>query len=203
MGQIRMLRLKTVVTVIVLSFFSLCFSAPAGAQDAKPFPYEKDLLRFEKEDQATPPTNETTFFVGSSTFTIWKEIPEDFAEFHAVNRGFGGSQISQWLEVAADRVLVPHAPNRIVFFCGCNDIAGGKTPEKTLEDFKAFVMKMRASNPKVIIHFCALHMPPVRIIDQCVCRRQKISSKPYDRPPIANRQKELLRECFIAKSPVY
>ncbi len=162
MGHFRMLRLKNVVAFIVLSFFIICFSAPTGAQDAKPFPYEKDLLRFEKEDQATPPTNETTFFVGSSTFTIWKEIPEDFAEFHAVNRGFGGSQISQWLEVAADRILVPHAPNRIVFFCGCNDIAGGKTPEKTLEDFKAFVMKMRASNPRVIIHFCALHMPPVR-----------------------------------------
>ena len=125
-------------------------------------PYENDMRRFEKEDEQNPPNEETTFFVGSSTFTIWKEIPQDFSEFHAVNRGFGGSQIVDWLNFGCERALVKHKPNRIVFFCGCNDIAAGKSEEETFENYKKFVAKMRELNPNLNIHFCALHMPPVR-----------------------------------------
>ncbi len=140
----------------------LAFGVASFGQDAKPFHFEKDVQNYEKASAANPPTDQTTFFVGSSTFTIWKEIPEDFAEYNAVNRGFGGSQISDWLDVAADRLLTPYKPRRIVFFCGCNDIAAGKSSESVFADFNAFVEKMRAANPDVVIHFCALHMPPVR-----------------------------------------
>jgi len=146
--------------------FSLALILALGvvsyAQDARTFHFEKDVQNYEKASETNAPTDQTTFFVGSSTFTIWKEIPEDFAEFNAINRGFGGSQISDWLDVAADRLLTPYKPSRIVFFCGCNDIASGKSSEAVFGDFVAFVKKMRAANPDVVVHFCALHMPPVR-----------------------------------------
>lgn len=142
----------------------VCFScvvSAVNAQDPKS-PYEKDMQRFEKENADNPPTDETTFFVGSSTFTIWNNIPKDFKEFNAVNRGFGGSQITDWLNFACDRVLVDCKPRRIVFFCGCNDIAVGKSAEDTFSNFKKFLNKMRDANPNLVMHFCALHMPPVR-----------------------------------------
>lgn len=124
--------------------------------------YEKDMLRFEKENAENPPTTETTFFVGSSTFTKWLTIPEDFKEFHAVNRGFGGSKINDWLDYACDRVLIEYKPRHIVFFCGCNDIAAGKSVEETFTNYKKFINKMRDANPNLTLHFCALHMPPIR-----------------------------------------
>lgn len=152
-------------SAFALGFVCLCitlFSTKLFDAQAAEKPYEKDMLRFEKENADNPPTDETTFFCGSSTFTIWNEIPEDFKEYNAVNRGFGGSQISDWLNFACDRVLVQYAPRQIVFFCGCNDIAAGKTEEETFNNFKAFLNKMRDANPNLVLHFCALHMPPVR-----------------------------------------
>lgn len=142
---------------VVLSVLKTSF-----AQENNSFPFEKDVQRYEQISAENPPAKDTTFFVGSSTFTIWKEIPDDFAEFNAINRGFGGSRISDWNDVAADRILTPYKPGRIVFFCGCNDIAGGKSVEQVFGDFKTFVDKMRDANPNLVIHFCALHMPPVR-----------------------------------------
>lgn len=132
------------------------------AQQPQQWRYEKDVQRYEKLSEETPPNEDTTFFVGSSTFTGWKNIPDDFKEFHAINRGFGGSQISDWNFAATKRLLAPYRPNRIVFFCGCNDIASGKTTEKTLEDFKQFLKDVREINPDVSVHFCSLHLPPVR-----------------------------------------
>ena len=153
-------RVSTFATL--LFFFCALGIYTTFCQEAQSHPYERDMERFEKEDQANPPTSETTFFVGSSTFTIWKEIPTDFSEYHAVNRGFGGSQISEWLEFACDRALIKHKPNRIVFFCGCNDIASGKSAERVFADFQAFLRKMRAVNPDLVVHFCSLHMPASR-----------------------------------------
>ena len=149
---------KLVVSALVAGVALVASSVLAAAD----FRFEKDVQRYEKISQETPPTPETTFFVGSSTFTGWKEIPNDFQSCCAINRGFGGSQISDWLDVAADRILTPYKPNRIVFFCGCNDIASGKTPESVVEDFKTFLQKMRDANPNVVVHVCALHMPPSR-----------------------------------------
>ena len=154
-------RLFLTISLLTLSVVLFALRT-ASAQDANPFPFEKDVQRYEQISAENPPSSDNTFFVGSSTFTIWKEIPEDFAEYKAINRGFGGSQISHWLDVAAERILKPYKPRRIVFFCGCNDIASGKSPEQVFENFQTFVEMMRDANPNVVIHFCALHMPPVR-----------------------------------------
>ncbi len=152
--------IKKLATLFLVAFAVVVSASTLLAVDA--FRFEKDVQRYEKLSQEEPPTSDTTFFVGSSTFTGWKEIPNDFQSCKAINRGFGGSQISDWLDVAADRILTPYKPSRIVFFCGCNDIASGKTAESVVDDFKTFVQKMRDANPDVVIHFCALHMPPVR-----------------------------------------
>ena len=134
------------------------FSAPLFAQE---FRYEKDVAKYEAQSEQTPPTAETTFFAGSSTFTRWKEIPNDFAEFHAINRGFGGSRLTDWNSVATARLLAPFKPNRVVLYCGGNDITGGATGEEVVERFKKFLADLRQSNPDVKVHFCALHFAPV------------------------------------------
>lgn len=128
---------------------------------AQEFRFEKDVKKYESQNEENPPTAETTFFVGSSTFTRWKEIPNDFAEFHAINRAFGGSRLTDWNNVATARLLAPFRPNRVVLYCGGNDITGGATGEEVMERFKKFLADLRQSNPDVKVHFCALHFAPV------------------------------------------
>ncbi len=87
------------VTLIPFLFFLI--SPVLFAQDGKPaFKYESSIVRYEKISRDTPPPAGCTMFVGSSTWTGWgKTFDEDFKDMNAVNRGFGGSTIPDWLRV--------------------------------------------------------------------------------------------------------
>src|SRR5690606_16510893 len=61
-----------------------------------------------------------------------------FPGLPVINRGFGGSQVSDVLEYF-DRVVVPYKPRVIVLYSGDNDIKGGKSPETVFEHVKTFV----------------------------------------------------------------
>lgn len=143
---------------------SLTLAVLAGTVYAaeKEFRFEGAVKAYEQASAENPPTAEHTFFVGSSTFTGWKNIPNDFAEFNAVNRGFGGSTFTDWNDIATARLLAPYKPARIVLYCGTNDLSGGVAPDVVLERFKTFLDDVRKLNPDVKIHFCAVHDAPVR-----------------------------------------
>ena len=126
------------------------------AQEQKPFRYEKDVVRYETVSRETPPPAGCTMFVGSSTWTGWgKTFEEDFKGMNAVNRGFGGSKISDWLLVM-DRLVTPHRPARVLFFCGTNDLAHGAEPDKVIADFKTFLTRLRENNPDCKVYFVSV-----------------------------------------------
>ena len=75
------------------------------AADASAHPFEKDILAFEASDQKTPPLHGAILFVGDSTFTKWKSIHEDLPGYTVINRGFGGSQMSDLLYFT-DRIVL-------------------------------------------------------------------------------------------------
>lgn len=107
-----------------------------------------------------PPAG-ATLFVGSSSIRFWSTLKEDFPKLKVINRGFGGSQISDstyW----ADRIVVPYKPAQIVFYAGDNDVAGGKKPEEIFTEFQAFVAKVRADLPDTPIYFISIKPSPSR-----------------------------------------
>ena len=54
--------------------------------------FEDEIRQYELLNQNFPPTNENTFFIGSSNFTLWGSgLEEQFVQFNAVNRAFGGA----------------------------------------------------------------------------------------------------------------
>src|SRR5665213_3201025 len=67
---------------------------PADAQAAKPAPFEKEIEAFEAADKKSPPPQGAVLFVGDSAIRMWKTSAQDFPEYKVVNRGFGGSQLS-------------------------------------------------------------------------------------------------------------
>lgn len=134
------------------------FSAASWADPAK---WEKDIAAFEKADAASPPQPGGILFTGSSSIRLWKTLSADFPKHRVVNRGFGGSQMEDSVAFA-ERVVFPHAPRMIFIYAGGNDINAGKSPQRVLEDYKAFVAKVRAKLPDVVIAYISVAGNPAR-----------------------------------------
>lgn len=130
----------------------LLSSALRAAEKSPSEIWEKDIVAFEKQDQANPPPQGAVLFIGASTIRMWKTLQQDFPGHKVINRGFGGSQIAD-STYYADRIVIPYKPAMIVFRAGGNDLNAGKSPEQAFADFKAFVAKVRASLPDVRIAY--------------------------------------------------
>ena len=149
--------LRYIFTVVLLGL--AVYVTPITAQE---FRFEKDIVEYEKKSVETPPPDHCTIFVGSSTWALWgDQLEKDFAEFQAVNRGFGGSTVPEVLHVM-HRIVTPHKPARVMFFCGGNDIAGGATAEVTFENFKTFLIRLWDTSPNTEVFFVSVTGAPVR-----------------------------------------
>ena len=87
-------------------------------------------------------------FIGSSSIRIWRTA-ESFPRLPVVNRGFGGAHISDMLFYFDDIIPKRKRPACIVFYCGDNDIADGKSPERVLTDYQKFVARVHRKYPRV------------------------------------------------------
>lgn len=115
----------------------LCIS-PSPAAEADPAArWEAHICRFEEADRDKPPQSDGILFVGSSSIRMW-DTDKWFPDAGVINRGFGGSQISD-VNYFAERIVLKYRPKVIVFYAGDNDVAKGKSTKRVLDDFKAFV----------------------------------------------------------------
>lgn len=115
--------------------------------------WEGAIMKFEAEDKAHPPATGGILFVGSSSIVFW-DLKAAFPDLPVLNRGFGGSQVSDVITFF-DRVVTPYQPKTIVFYSGDNDLdVGAKTPEQVIADYKTFFTKVREKLPEAkIINF--------------------------------------------------
>src|SRR6188768_3778825 len=124
------------------TLIALLVVLPLAQQDK----WEKDIAAFEEKDKASPPPQNEIVFVGSSTMRMWKTA-EAFPDLKVLNRGFGGSQLSDAVTYA-ERIILPYKPRIVVVFSGGNDINAKKAPEQVAESFKALVGKIHGALPK-------------------------------------------------------
>jgi lysophospholipase L1-like esterase len=129
-------------------------TAEAAAAPAGPERWEEAIQAFEQADRANPPAKGQIVFVGSSSARRWP-LEESFPGLDVLNRGFGGSQISDSLHYA-DRFLIPLEPRTIVFYAGDNDLAGGKSPQTVAQDYRAFAALIHDRLPQTKIVFIAI-----------------------------------------------
>jgi lysophospholipase L1-like esterase len=147
--------------VIFLLSFVFCTANVSAQEQAQEFRYERAIVAYEKKTAENPLPENCTMFVGSSTWRLWgDQLEEDFAEFNAVNRGFGGATITDVLHVM-HRIITPHKPSRIMFFCG-NDMARGVSSEENFENFKTFLSRLHAESPGTEVFFVSLTGAPRR-----------------------------------------
>ncbi len=123
--------------------------------------WESAIREFEKADAKNPPDSGAVLFVGSSSIRMWKTVQKDFPFVKVLNRGFGGSQMSDLLYYT-DRIVLKYKPLMIIVYEGDNDVASGKNHVEILGDYRAFVRKVRAKMPHVPIILLAAKPSPLR-----------------------------------------
>lgn len=123
--------------------------------------FDAEISAFEAEDAANPPALNAILFVGSSTIRIWPDLPAKFPPHAVLNRGFGGSHMSDVLYYF-DRVVAPYAPALVVVYEGDNDLASGKTVNQVYADYTNFLFRVQRDLPGTDVAFMSVKPSPSR-----------------------------------------
>jgi lysophospholipase L1-like esterase len=131
-------------------------SPPVAQSQPAPDPtrFAGEIRAFAEYDRKNTPPTGAVLFVGSSTIRLWPTATS-FPEWTVLNRGFGGSQITDVLHYF-DQVVAPYDARVIVFYGGDNDIAEGRAPEQVRDAFADFVARVRRLHADVPIVFLSI-----------------------------------------------
>lgn len=148
------------VPLLLLAACQIAAAEPP-LKTADPRRFEQEITAFESADKTNPPPKNAILFIGSSSIRRWTTLAQDFPRYQVINRGFGGSHLSDSVYYF-NRIVLPYNPRMIVLFAGSNDIDFGKTPDQVFEDFKEFVKKAERALPKARIAYISISTVPSR-----------------------------------------
>ncbi len=114
-------------------------------EDPNPDRFEEEISRFQQWDQKNSFPEEAVLFVGSSSIRMWNTA-EAFPDYPVVNRGFGGSHISD-VQHFYEQVIAKYNPAVIVFYAGDNDVADDKPVSQVVKDYKELVDRVMDDFP--------------------------------------------------------
>ncbi|MDR6403342.1 MULTISPECIES: GDSL-type esterase/lipase family protein [Chryseobacterium] len=146
----------------MLSAFLLLTCALFFSQEKKPM-FWQDIQNFKKLDQETAPPKDAILLIGSSSFTKWTDVANYFPDKTIINRGFGGSRLTD-LNDYADGLLNPYQPKQIIIYCGENDFADNDKlkAEVVVDRFKTFYKKIRGKFPTIEVDYISIKYSPSR-----------------------------------------
>lgn len=132
---------------LILLIVTLALAVSAGAQGR----FASEIAAFRARDTVEGVRAGGILFVGSSTFRAWEDLERRFAGYDVLNRGFGGSRLSDVIYYF-DEVVRPYSPRQIVLYEGDNDLtASVYSADDFIRDLEIF------------IHMVELHLPGTRI----------------------------------------
>jgi lysophospholipase L1-like esterase len=126
-------------------------------------PFINEIKGFRKVDSIAKPPKHVVLLIGSSSFTKWKDVQDYFPEHTMLNRGFGGSSLTDVIYYADD-VVLKYKPKQILIYCGENDIAGSSSvkADTVLERFKTLYGIIRSKFKKVPVAYVSMKPSPSR-----------------------------------------
>lgn len=127
----------------------------AQAADPDPARFAEVIERFERWDRQNAFPADGVVFVGSSSIVGW-QTAERFPTLPVINRGFGGSHVSD-VNHFLEQTVLRYDPGVIVLYAGNNDIAAGKTPVQVLEDYREVVRRVRERSSTAPILYVSIH----------------------------------------------
>ncbi|MGN6493942.1 MAG: GDSL-type esterase/lipase family protein [Agriterribacter sp.] len=126
-------------------------------------PFYKDIQQFRKRDSIDFPAKKPIVFIGSSSFTMWKDVQDYFPDYTIINRGFGGSTLPDLIRYVDD-IVFRYKPKQVIIYCGENDIASSDTitSETVAQRFIELFQLIRNQYPKLPIAFISMKPSPSR-----------------------------------------
>jgi len=144
--------MRWVISYLLLISFSFYEQIPDPERFRNnPFGDKTSIDLFRLWDKKNSVPENPIVFIGSSSIRKWPTT-KYFPDMPIINRGFGGSHISD-VNYFIDETVLKYKPNIIVFYAGDNDIAFGKTPEIVLNDYIFFIKKVHSLFPLTKIYF--------------------------------------------------
>ncbi len=140
--------LRLVLALLIGPFITLSVPAQGPAR----FQTEIDQFKADKTDYSR--SKNLILFTGSSTIRMWTTLKEDFPDRNVLNRGFGGSYMSELLYYA-DSLILPHKPKVVFIYEGDNDLGSGKKADEILESAQLLIEKIHKKLPRTLICFFA------------------------------------------------
>lgn len=159
---------RTIVGLCVVMFGLIGCQTPQvpqaepGKAYGDPLRFEQAVIRFEKQDERSPPPINAVVCVGSSSVRMWHgELANDLAPLTVIPRGFGGSNMNDLLHYA-DRLVLKHRPRAVLIYEGDNDIAQGVSPGQVVDTFEALVLLIHEELPACRVYLLAIKPSPKR-----------------------------------------
>ena len=128
-------------------------------------PFQNDIKIFKERDSVFKPLPNAILFVGSSSFTFWRDVNNYFPGYPIFNRGFGGSSLPDVIRYAND-IILPYHPKQIFIYCGENDFAASDTVTAAIvfERFKQLYSIIRKGlGKKVNVVYVSMKPSPSRL----------------------------------------
>ncbi len=129
----------------VLSILGATAEENKQVADPDPNRFAAEIKAFAEWDSRNAVPADPVLFVGSSSIRLWR-THESFPDLPVVNRGFGGSQVSDVIHFA-DRIVFPYKARVIVLYAGDNDLAAGKSAQRVFQDCRRFIGLVHARQP--------------------------------------------------------
>lgn len=123
--------------------------------------FDSNIAAFAAADQQTPPPSRPIVFTGSSSIVKWGSLAQDFAGKPVLNRGFGGSELSD-VRYFADQVILAYKPKQVVVYAGENDIANDHSAQETCQRLVDLFTYVRKQQPGVPFDFISIKLSPSR-----------------------------------------
>ena len=150
------------VKKITGAFILFLLTAVTSSAQEK-LPYWKEVQALKTIDSAKFPAANQILFVGSSSFTMWKDVQEYFPSKPILNRAFGGSTLVDLIRYRYD-VIYPYQPKQILMYCGENDFASSDTVtvEMVMHRFETLFKLIRAKYKTVPFAYVSMKPSPSR-----------------------------------------
>ena len=132
--------------MVIRLVFLFLFPLMVAAQD--PSRFGEEIRQLTSGDD-TVDTEDLVLFTGSSSIRMWKDVANCFGGNNVLNRGFGGSQMSD-LVYYYDKLIEPYNPEMIFIYEGDNDISANKTVDEILGDAENLLLKIRRNLPSAV-----------------------------------------------------
>lgn len=147
--------------LILFAFLLLAYQNILQAQEVPRF--WPDIVAFKKQDSIQVPPAHPILFIGSSSFTKWKDVNASFPGYPIINRGFGGSTLVDVIRYFYD-IVIPYQPKQVVIYCGENDLAAADSTPVTevVRRVKTLFWMIRTNLPGAMIDYVSIKPSPVR-----------------------------------------